>query len=387
MMTLGRVAQAAVLLLFLPALARARGAPAQDPPSVHHQGHADQSDGRLPKLDLLDGLLPGPWLRQTVVRPAPPGGPPAPAPLDPLDLTPFPHPAGPGKPLPGLRAAPFEAVERETIRIPITKPHGHVELELHHLLGTVTLEAGPEDAYEVTLVRRGTGATPAAALANRDTMRLDVTHPDRVRHVVQTLAWGFPDFDRAIDYVRRGEYPAEAHVFVKVPARAHVLLCSWGGTVSIQNAVGRVQVLTSSGQVDVAGFKGLAEITTSSGAVFLGEGNDAQIQVRTVSGYVYAQKYVGDLDLRSRTGRITAQYAKVGPGDQHFWTVSGEVDVTVPRSSELLVEVHGDRDLVSNALPLSSVQEGEHRFRGTLNFAKAYLDVHTQHGRVRLSGE
>lgn len=373
-------------LLLVPALAFGRGAPAQDPLTVHHEGMVDQRPGRLPRRDQLDGLLPGPWLRQTVVRPAPPGGPAAPAPIDPLDLTPFPHPQGPDKALPTERAAPFESVERETLKIPIEKRGGHVELELHHLRGTVTFEAGTDDAFEVTLVRRGTGATPEAALVNRDTIRLGVTHPERERHVVETLAWHFPDFDRAIDYVRRGEYPAEAHVFVKAPARAHVLLCSWGGTVSIQGAVGRVKVLTSSGQVDVAGFRGLAEIITSSGAVFLGEGTDAKIKVRTVSGFVYADKVVGDLDLRSRTGKITASYAKMGPGDQHFWTREGAVDVTVPRTAELLVEVHGDRALLSNELPLSAVQEGAHRFRGTLNFAKAYLDVHTEHGRVHLSG-
>ena len=358
-----RTAVVALALLAAPRPATPRGPPAEDPPSIHHRGYADQADDRPAKRDLLDGLLPGTWLRPSVVRPGP--AQPAPQPIVPADLEPFPHDtASPASPDPSLR---------ETVRIPLPRARdGLSHLEVHHLLGTVTYEPGPDGAFEVTLVRGG------------NTIRLGVREADRTT-IVETLAWGFPDFDRAISYVRRGEKPADAHLFIKAPASTYAKLCTWGGTISVNGAVGRVEAIAGSGQVDVEGFKGRLDVTTDAGPVFLGGGIDASVLVRTISGHVYAQGFAGDLDARTNSGAITAEYRTLGTGDQHLWTLSGSVDVTLPRTSEVRVDVHAPWENILSSLPLSSVSQATRRYTGVQNFARNYLDVHSDSGRVNLS--
>lgn len=359
-----------------------REPPAEDPVQLHHEeGFVDQSTPRRPRLrDRLDGLLPGPHDRPSVLRPGETR--PEPAPVELSDLSPFPHQPPPEAKPPG----PAEAVDRRTARVELARwADRQPELAVHHLLGTVTFETAKDDAFAVTLVRRGAGADLAAAAEHRETIDLDVRSKEE-NTIVSTNAWGFPDFDRAIGYVRRGERPAEAHLFVRAPARAEVLLCTWGGTVTIQDGAGRVKVITTAGQVDVRGFKGKLEVLTGSGTVWLGGDIDADVLVRTVSGRILASGFAGKLDARSRTAGIRADYARVGPRDQAFWTETGSVDVTLPRTAEVVIDVHGPRQNLVTSLPLVNLQTADRRVRGVLNEPRVWLDVRSTHGPVRISG-
>jgi hypothetical protein len=370
------------LFVFAAACEAGREAPPQDPPHIHdEEGFARQSNGKRPrKRDRLDGLLTGPYHTPGVLRPGESS--PEPAPVDPTDLTPFPHQPPPEAPPPG----PAEAIDRRTAKIELAKyPDRQPELAVHHLLGTVTLETSKDDAFSVTLVRRGTGADAAAAAEHRETIDLDVRTTEE-KTVASTNAWGFPDFDRAIDYVKRGERPAEAHLFVAAPKRAKVLLCTWGGTVSIRDGAGRAKVITTAGQVDVQGYKGKLEILTSSGTVWLGGDLDADVLVRTVAGRILATGFAGKLDARSRIGEIQADFARVGPSDQAFWTETGSVDVTLPRTAEVVLDVHAPREHLISTLPLTNLQEGAERTRGVLNAPHAWVEIRNREGVVRVSG-
>jgi hypothetical protein len=264
-------------------------------------------------------------------------------------------------------------------------PAGPWDLVVHHLSGTVTYQPASDDSIRITIVRIGTGPDRLAAASHRETIRLDATRGERL-WTVSTLAWGFPDFERALDYVRRGELPARAHLFIRAPARVRARLHSRLGTITLVGSRGFVEATTHDGQIDVNGHRGELRLATGSGAVWLGGPIDAKARVRTQDGHVHARSFQGDLDVRTRTGRIVADFRHLASGDQHLWSHAGSVDVTLPATSNVVVDVHAPLDSVSVGLPLARRQAAGRRLRGVLNEPWSWLDVRSKVGPVRLSG-
>jgi hypothetical protein len=125
---------------------------------------------------------------------------------------------------------------------------------------------------------------------------------------------------------------------------------------------GRLKLRTAAGDVSVGRSGGDTEVTTSSGRIWIGEiaGNAA---VKTANGDITVGEVTGDLRLNTANGDITVERALASVGAR---TAFGSVRIgEVVRGSVTLESGFGELEL--------GVREG----------TAAWLDVSSQHGRVR----
>jgi len=283
-------------------------------------------------------------------------------------------------------ASASEAIDRRTVEISLADyPRGAFDLELLHLSGTVTYRTWTEDRVEVTFVRVGTGKDLPEAETHRDSIRLGTSTAKRSIRIA-TLAWGFPDFWRAIDYVKRKVQPAMAHIVIRAPARVRAHLMTAYGSIALKDVEGKIHAKSDQGAVLVQGAKGALELETSSGAIWIEGKLDARIRARTRSGTIRARECQGDLDFESKTGSLYVDYRILGRGDQHLWTDTGTIEVGVPLQSDIRFEMHASPDRITTSLNLSATQHGAHRFSGVLNAPLCEMAIGTRSGKIRVSG-
>lgn len=125
---------------------------------------------------------------------------------------------------------------------------------------------------------------------------------------------------------------------------------------------GKLKVRTAAGDISVGRSGGPTEVTTSSGRVWIGE-VDGTAAVKTSNGDITVGEVTGDITLNTANGDITVDHALAGVAAK---TAFGSIRIgEVVRGPVVLETGFGELEL--------GVREG----------TAAWLDVSSQHGRVR----
>ncbi len=173
---------------------------------------------------------------------------------------------------------------------------------------------------------------------------------------------------------------------VRCPIGTDLSACSQSGSVELRGDLGDVRALSQSGRIQVDRARsveartknGRIEIQTVHGRVSMASASGAveveqaaRARAATISGRIKLERVTGAVDAMSVSGSVRVE--TLGAGDIRVGTVSGGVDIRVPRdrrpqvttrrkSGRLSVDCEEGDDLsVTVATVSGSVRIGNHR--------------------------
>jgi DUF4097 and DUF4098 domain-containing protein YvlB len=96
---------------------------------------------------------------------------------------------------------------------------------------------------------------------------------------------------------------------------------------------------TSSGKLEAEQIKaGEIAVTSASGSIKMDDCNAKKTKIITSSGNITLKNSVGDLDLKSSSGKVQADYMNFENQNMKIETASGSVKLELPDTAEFLVE-------------------------------------------------
>jgi len=183
---------------------------------------------------------------------------------------------------------------------------------------------------------------------NGDTIALEVHRPSHGLHIT----WG----------------EDSTRVEVEVPREANLDLHSGDGHIRIDDIKGDMRLNTGDGAIDAIRV-------------------DGKLHARTGDGHMTIDGRFDDLDLRTSDGRVDA-IVNQGSVMSNSWSVQtgdGRVDLRLPETMNLDIDLHTGDGRVSSDLPLTlSGEMGRSYVHGKLNAGGFELRVHTSDGSIHV---
>jgi len=152
-----------------------------------------------------------------------------------------------------------------------------------------------------------------------------------------------------------------------------------GGSITAENCSGNLRLGTSGGSLHLAKLKGTIDANTSGGSVH-GDEIDGDLSAHTSGGNVDLKDISGNLETSTSGGNIDVEL--VNPGKSvRITNSSGSIDLTLPKSKGMNLDLHGDRVKVDR-LDHFSGDTDEHSIVGTLNGGGGRVYANAGSGRV-----
>ncbi len=192
------------------------------------------------------------------------------------------------------------------------------------------------------------------------------------------------------------------HYKVTVPEKYNLDLETSGGSITVSDLEGKVEVRTSGGSLDLgdidgsvnartsggsislSGSSGQAELKTSGGGITVGLVG-ASLEAKTSGGSIHVKEVQGAVNAETSGGSITAQLAKQPEQDCKLETSGGNITVYLAED----VAVNLDASTSGGGLwsDVSINTKGRIRsgsLRGTINGGGPELYLHTSGGSIKI---
>jgi len=301
--------------------------------------------------------------------------------------------------VPEMNVGEWREVERFSRRLPVGTA---TSLAIQDVNGQVSVTGQRQDFVEIEAVRYGRGRVAARAAAYARALHLETSQAGSL--ISARIAGPQHWWNRARIDLR-----------ITAPANLDLSIKTASGSVQVQAMAKRVDIVTASGDISVAGA-GAAKIASASGDVELRrisgpvEGRVISggltmddiahgVNVTTVSGDVEARNlrgavsastvsgslvvngYAGsDATLGSTSGDIEVAFTSPLAGHCSARTVSGDIEVGIPRESDCAVELTSTSGDLDVNLPLRDESRSRGRLSGTLGAGRGRLDLHSISG-------
>jgi hypothetical protein len=266
--------------------------------------------------------------------------------------------------------------------------------------GTVKVTRAPGTELLVEAVKRVDGKD--AEDARRLLSEIEVTEnrePGRVilgikgpeTSAVSTVKWPWRDRSWGVDCHLK--VPATCSVEISLTsgdidaadlASSFLATCTSGDIRVGQVSGGPVEILTTSGDVDIAGVEGGVTIRTTSGDV-AADGVSGPVSIRTVSGDVSAASLESEVDIECVSGDIAVDGVRARCPTVRVGSTSGDISVALSTGASAVVSITTESGDVSfGDLPLSSTDARETRWEGTVGDGCGSVEIRTVGGDVLL---
>ena len=177
-----------------------------------------------------------------------------------------------------------------------------------------------------------------------------------------------------------------------------------GGSITLDKIEGPVQGHTSGGSVNVAGCRGAVDVSTSGGNMTL-SGIEGDVNARTSGGSIKAEKITGNsvvktsggsvtvsgvtgsVDAGTSGGSVNAELLAQPASNCTFKTSGGSITVALLDKAAVDVDLRTSGGRVSSDFPVTTVIQGEqskNEIRGKVNGGGPLITAHTSGGSVRL---
>jgi hypothetical protein len=269
--------------------------------------------------------------------------------------------------------------------------------------GTVKVTRAPAQEVTVEAVKRAEAQEPDQArrmlqeievTAKQDPGRVLVEFEGPESSVMKGLGWPWKSRSWGVD------------CHVQVPDGCSVELLLTSGDVDVEDLVGSfvatctsgdirvdrvsggtVGIETTSGDVDVASVEDAVTVRVTSGDVSV-EDVSGPVTVRTVSGDVSALRIESTVDIESVSGDIVIENMLGECPSVRGGTTSGDVSVTLANEASAVVSIATESGDVSfGSLPLSATDARETRWQGNVGGGCGSVDIRTVGGDVLLELE
>ena len=165
----------------------------------------------------------------------------------------------------------------------------------------------------------------------------------------------------------------------------HQFIQNQSGNITINHARGEIRVVSTMGNIDLAGLEGIIYAKTVNGNVNV-ISNSGEVRVRSVSGDIAASDMTGTFVSATTSGNIFADFMDVSTGIK-METISGNIELFLPKTNGFNIEGSAmSYDL--RGLSESTITQ-RHQNHRNLNVVirEGGLPVHltTMSGRIRVS--
>ncbi|HLH57642.1 MAG TPA: DUF4097 family beta strand repeat-containing protein [Streptosporangiaceae bacterium] len=254
-----------------------------------------------------------------------------------------------------------------------------------------TVDAPTRIAFDdVTSLKVRTIAGSVAVLATSETPSLDITKivgkPLSVTHEDGVLTISYEDltWDGLLEWLRPRNHSAEMTVTVPrgCPAQVGVI----AATAIVSGIAARTSVKSVSGAITLDGVAGGIDASTVAGDV---EAQDlsGRVTFNSVSGdLTLAGGSVDHLDAKTVSGSVTADVDLASKGGMRVATVSSDVALRLPASSNARVDLRSTSGRVLSEFGglRATHSPASHMVSGTLGAGSGRISVTTLSGRVTL---
>jgi DUF4097 and DUF4098 domain-containing protein YvlB len=110
------------------------------------------------------------------------------------------------------------------------------------------------------------------------------------------------------------------------------------------------------------------------------------VDVSSVSGSIKISGATNDVKAHVISGPITVNG---NPSSNRFWelkTVSGSVDILVPRSASFLLSAEATSGDIRTGIPVIIEEQNKHSLRAHLGDSSGRVEVHTVSGEIQVNG-
>jgi hypothetical protein len=259
--------------------------------------------------------------------------------------------------------------------------------------GKVVVEVGADDAVEAELTRIAVGKTNKEAKANL--LFVDVqSKQDGDTVSISARRAAAKDDNQNYENLLKQHAPRGADSLIRAPRGADLTLKTALGDIHIGAIAGRVEAVTSSGAITVAGCKGDVKIMSDFGNLIV-DGPSTAVVAMTKIGDLSVKGAVGPVDLSSGFGPITVVdaadrvAAKTGSGDVKIKGAKGALTATtgfgaidVDGAADVQIETKSGDIIVKGAVGAVSARSGLGNV--VVEHAPAGAILETVSGAIRL---
>ena len=177
-----------------------------------------------------------------------------------------------------------------------------------------------------------------------------------------------------------------ATVTITVPRDCPVQVGVVNASAVVSGMSARTSVKSVSGEITLDGITGDIDASTVSGDLEA-QGVDGGIRFKTLSGdLTVADALLGQLDAKTVSGRVTADFELAPAGSLQAATVSGDVALRVPGGTGARIDLRSASGRVDTAFEdlITTRNPGPASVTGTLGAADGTLSVNTVSGSVAL---
>jgi Putative adhesin len=142
---------------------------------------------------------------------------------------------------------------------------------------------------------------------------------------------------------------------------------------------------SASGKVTLSNVKGEVRASSASGDVRVNK-PDGRVDANTASGTIDVYGATTDTKAHTVSGHVTVQG---DPGKKGYWelhSVSGGVDLTVPRAATFYFSADSRSGTISTDIPIVIEEQGKHSLRAHIGDGGGRVEAHSVSGEIRVHG-
>jgi hypothetical protein len=157
------------------------------------------------------------------------------------------------------------------------------------------------------------------------------------------------------------------------------------GSIDVTNVGGYLRVNSASGSINIADVKGDIKATAASGSIKIERPGD-RVEASSASGSVEISGANNDVKAHVISGPISVSG---NPSGNRLWelkTVSGSVEIEVPRSASFLLSAEATSGDIRTSIPVIIEEQNKHSLRAHVGDSSGRVEVHTVSGEIKVSG-
>jgi hypothetical protein len=157
------------------------------------------------------------------------------------------------------------------------------------------------------------------------------------------------------------------------------------GSIEASNIGGFLRVNNASGSIDIRDVKGDVTATAASGSINIDQPSD-RVEASTASGSVKISGANNDVKARVMSGTITVSG---NPSGNRLWelkSISGSVDIVVPRTASFLLSAEASSGDIRTSIPVIIEEQNKHSLRAHIGSSSGRVEVRTVSGEINVNG-
>lgn len=157
------------------------------------------------------------------------------------------------------------------------------------------------------------------------------------------------------------------------------------GSIDVSGVGGFLRVSSASGDAMISDVKGECRVSAASGSIRIKHPGD-RVDASAASGAIEVVDANNDLKVHAISGSIQVSGS---PSSNRLWvlkTVSGSVELRVPKSASFLLSAESTSGDIRTSIPVILEEQSKHALRAHIGDSSGRVEVHTVSGSVNVGG-